>query len=105
MANVVNNFFVNGMEVKNIVIRKSGETEWKKLKELYYDSFLIWKNANPFIFTTLDPTTMDLSNYGEDTLIFYGFSAADFTGSYTLTENIEDEVGERGQMFVENKEE
>ena len=98
MANVVNNLRINGKEVKKIFFND------KILKEFYCDGVLIWKNANPFIFTN-DVKKVDLSTFGEDTIIFEGFGN-EFVGSYNLVENAEAEKPNltKGQMVVETTE-
>lgn len=118
MANIVNNLKVNYSDVKNILIRKKGETEWKRLKEFYCNNILIWKNANPFVF--LDSKLTDdkleelLTKFGTDTIIFEGFNPTDsnnisqeFTGSYSIVEDAELEKDNLvyGQMVVETQEE
>lgn len=105
MANVVNNLRVNGKEVKAIRIKRASESQWHKLKEFYCNGILIWKNANPFIFTDNVKSISDLSTYGENTLIFEGFGAECF-GSYNVVENAETEKPNLvvGQMVVEEEE-
>lgn len=96
MASVVNNLRVNGKEVKKIFFND------KILKEYYFNDILIWKNANPFVFIQ-KLANLDLSQYGEDTIIFEGFSNEEFTGSYNVVENAEEEKDNltKGQMVVE----
>jgi hypothetical protein len=105
MANAVNKLRVNGEEVKAIKIRLSSQEQWQVLKELYYNGILIWKNANPFIFTN-DITKADLKSFGTDTIVFEGFGN-DFIGSYNLVENVDSEKDNLvyGQMVVEQQEE
>lgn len=99
MANVVNNLRVNNKEVKKIFFNG------KALKELWLKGVLIWKNANPFIFIS-DISKIDLSQFGEDTIIFEGFAPQYFDGSYSLVENAEAEKPNlvQGQMVVETTE-
>ena len=104
MANVVNNLRVNGKEVKKIFFNGRPLKElWapNKLKEV----ILIWKNANPFIFTQ-SIADVNLAEYGENTIIFEGFSPQYFYGSYSIVENAESEKPnlELGQMVVETTE-
>ena len=96
MASVVNNLRVNTSEVKKIFFNKF------IMKELYFNGILIWKNANPFVFTQ-KLANIDLSTLGTDTIIFEGFSGNEFTGSYNLVENAEVEKPNliKGQMVVE----
>lgn len=96
MASVVNNLRINGKEVKKIYFND------KILKEFYFNDTLTWKNANPFIFIK-KLIGVDLSQYGEDTIIFEGFSENEFTGSYNVVENAESEKDNltKGQMVVE----
>ena len=96
MASVVNNLRVNGKEVKKIYFND------KILKEFYFNGILIWKNANPFIFVK-KLIGVDLSAFGENTIIFEGFSENEFTGSYNIVENAEAEKQNliKGQMVVE----
>lgn len=99
MANVVNNLRVNNQEVKKIFFNG------KALKELWFKGVLIWKNANPFIFVS-DLSKIDLSQFGEDTMIFTGFAPQTFDGSYSLVEDAEAEKPNlvQGQMVVETTE-
>ena len=99
MASVVNNLRVNTSEVKKIFFNKF------IMKELYFNGVLIWKNANPFVFTK-KLANIDLANFGTDTIIFEGFSENEFTGSYNLVENAEEEKPNliKGQMVVETTE-
>ena len=96
MASVVNNLRVDTSEVKKIFFNKF------IMKELYFNGVLIWKNANPFVFTQ-KLANIDLSTFGTDTIIFEGFSENEFTGSYNLVENAEVEKPNliKGQMVVE----
>jgi hypothetical protein len=96
MASVVNNLRVDTSEVKKIFFNKF------IMKELYFNGVLIWKNANPFVFTQ-KLANIDLSTLGTDTIIFEGFSENEFTGSYNLVENAEVEKPNliKGQMVVE----
>jgi hypothetical protein len=96
MASVVNNLRVDTSEVKKIFFNKF------IMKELYFNGVLIWKNANPFVFTK-KLANIDLSTFGTDTIIFEGFSENEFTGSYNLVENAEVEKPNliKGQMVVE----
>lgn len=96
MASVVNNLRVDTLEVKKIFFNKF------IMKELYFNGVLIWKNANPFVFTQ-KLANIDLSIFGTDTIIFEGFSENEFTGSYNLVENAEVEKPNliKGQMVVE----
>ena len=96
MASVVNNLRVDTSEVKKIFFNKF------IMKELYFNGVLIWKNANPFVFTK-KLANIDLSTLGTDTIIFEGFSENEFTGSYNLVENAEVEKPNltKGQMVVE----
>ena len=96
MASVVNNLRVDTLEVKKIFFNKF------IMKELYFNGVLIWKNANPFVFTQ-KLANIDLSTFGTDTIIFEGFSENEFTGSYNLVENAEVEKPNliKGQMVVE----
>ena len=96
MASVVNNLRVDTSEVKKIFFNKF------VMKELYFNGVLIWKNANPFVFTQ-KLANIDLSTFGTDTIIFEGFSENEFTGSYNLVENAEVEKPNliKGQMVVE----
>lgn len=96
MASVVNNLRVDTSEVKKIFFNKF------IMKELYFNGVLIWKNANPFVFTQ-KLANIDLSTLGTDTIIFEGFSDNEFTGSYNLVENAEVEKPNliKGQMVVE----
>ena len=96
MASVVNNLRVDTSEVKKIFFNKF------IMKELYFNGVLIWKNANPFVFTK-KLANIDLSTLGTDTIIFEGFSENEFTGSYNLVENAEVEKPNltNGQMVVE----
>lgn len=96
MASVVNNLRVDTSEVKKIFFNKF------IMKELYFNGVLIWKNANPFVFTQ-KLANIDLSTLGTDTIIFEGFSDSEFTGSYNLVENAEVEKPNliKGQMVVE----
>lgn len=96
MASVVNNLRVDTSEVKKIFFNKF------IMKELYFNGVLIWKNANPFVFTQ-KLANIDLSTFGADTIIFEGFSENEFTGSYNLVENAEVEKPNlnKGQMVVE----
>ena len=103
MANIVNNLRVNNTEVKTILIKLSKNSDWQKLKEFFYNGVLVWKNANPFVFTS-DLRKIDLSEFGENTIIFEGFgNLKDFIGSYSIVESAEDEKENliRGQMIVE----
>ena len=104
MANIVNNLRINGKEVKKIMIKLRGDSSFSPIKEFYCDGVLIWKNANPFIFTN-DVKKVDLSAFGEDTIIFEGFGN-EFTGSYSIVENAEIEKPNltKGQMVVETTE-
>lgn len=104
MANAVNKLRVNGEEVKAIKIRLSSTEQWQTLKEFYYNGILVWKNANPFIFTN-DITKADLKSFGADTIVFEGFGN-EFIGSYNLVENAETEKPNltKGQMVVETTE-
>lgn len=103
MANVVDNLRVNNKEVKKIFFNG------KALKELWAPHqitgalTLIWKNANPFVFIT-KLSDINLTNYGENTLFFEGFSDKIFDGSYSLVENAEAEKPNltTGQMVVES---
>ena len=99
MASVVNNLRVDTSEVKKIFFNKF------IMKELYFNGVLIWKNANPFVFTQ-KLANIDLSTFGTDTIIFEGFSENEFTGSYNLVENAEVEKPNliKGQMVVETTE-
>lgn len=99
MASVVNNLRVDTSEVKKIFFNKF------IMKELYFNGVLIWKNANPFVFTK-KLANIDLANFGTDTIIFEGFSENEFTGSYNLVENAEEEKPNliKGQMVVETTE-
>lgn len=99
MASVVNNLRVDTSEVKKIFFNKF------IMKELYFNGVLIWKNANPFVFTK-KLANIDLTNFGTDTIIFEGFSENEFTGSYNLVENAEEEKPNliQGQMVVETTE-
>ena len=96
MASVVNHLRVDTSEVKKIFFNKF------IMKELYFNGVLIWKNANPFVFTK-KLANIDLSTLGTDTIIFEGFSENEFTGSYNLVENAEVEKPNltKGQMVVE----
>ena len=96
MASVVNNLRVDTLEVKKIFFNKF------IMKELYFNGVLIWKNANPFVFTQ-KLANIDLSIFGTDTIIFEGFSENEFAGSYNLVENAEIEKPNliKGQMVVE----
>jgi hypothetical protein len=96
MASVVNNLRVDTSEVKKIFFNKF------IMKELYFNGVLIWKNANPFVFTQ-KLANIDLKNFSADTIIFEGFSENEFTGSYNLVENAEVEKPNliKGQMVVE----
>lgn len=99
MASVVNNLRVDTSEVKKIFFNKF------IMKELYFNGVLVWKNANPFVFTK-KLANIDLANFGTDTIIFEGFSENEFTGSYNLVENAEEEKPNliKGQMVVETTE-
>lgn len=99
MASVVNNLRVDTSEVKKIFFNKF------IMKELYFNGVLIWKNANPFVFIK-KLANIDLTNFGADTIIFEGFSENEFTGSYNLVENAEEEKPNliKGQMVVETTE-
>lgn len=99
MASVVNNLRVDTSEVKKIFFNKF------VMKELYFNGVLIWKNANPFVFTK-KLANIDLANFGTDTIIFEGFSENEFTGSYNLVESAEEEKPNliQGQMVVETTE-
>lgn len=90
MASAVNNLRVNNKEVRKIFF--NGET----LKEFYYNGVLVWKNANPFIFT---PTEMgDTSQLSTDTIVFVGFKKNEtFEGSYT---KVEDAKAEKDKMAL-----
>ena len=103
MANIRNNLRVNGKEVKGIKIKLPSMTTFNSLREFYWNGILLWKNANPFLFTT-DVSKIDLSQYGEDTIIFENFSDNSIIGSYTIVENAEEEKINltQGQMVVEN---
>lgn len=105
MANIVNNLKVDNMDVKKIGIKLNTMSNFDFLKEVYCNGVLIWKNANPFIFTT-HVSTIDFSKYGSDTIIFEGFSVNDFYGSYSVVENAEEEKPNLvlGQMVVETTE-
>ena len=105
MANIVNNLRINNTEVKSIKIKLHGDDSWSSLKEFYYDGILIWKNANPFIFTS-NYKSLDLSSLGEGTIIFEGFGN-DFTGTYSIVKNAESEKENliEGQMVVVQEEE
>lgn len=96
MASVVNNLRVDTSEVKKIFFNKF------IMKELYFNGVLIWKNANPFVFTQ-KLANIDLKNFSADTIIFEGFSENEFTGSYNLVENAEAEKPNliKGQIVVE----
>lgn len=96
MASVVNNLRVDTSEVKKIFFNKF------IMKELYFNGVLIWKNANPFVFTK-KLANIDLANFSADAIIFEGFSENEFTGSYNLVENAEEEKPNliKGQMVVE----
>lgn len=106
MASVVNNLRVDTSEVKKIFFNKF------IMKELYFNGVLIWKNANPFVFTQ-KLADVDLKNFGTDTIIFEGFNAKDLEGnpqiilgSYNLVEDAEAEKTNlvQGQMIVEIEE-
>lgn len=99
MASVVNNLRVDTSEVKKIFFNKF------IMKELYFNGVLVWKNANPFVFTK-KLANIDLANFGTDTIIFEGFSENEFIGSYNLVENAEEEKPNliQGQMVVETTE-
>lgn len=101
MANIINNLRVNGQEVKAIKIKLRGEDTFSPLKEFYYNGVLIWKNANPFIFTN-SIKNLDLSLLSESTIIFEGFGNS-FTGTYSIVKNASAEKDNlvRGQMVVE----
>lgn len=107
MANIIDNLKVgtpeNNKNIKTILIKLHKDSEWQKLKEFFFNGVLIWKNANPFIFTK-DHQTIDLSAYGVDTIIFEGFSEEEFIGSYSIVDNAEAEKINlvEGQMVVEN---
>lgn len=96
MASAVNNLRINNKEVRKIFFNG------KILKEFFYNGVLVWKNANPFIFT---PTEIsDISQLSTDTIVFVGFKKDEtFEGSYTKVENAEAEKDklELGQMIVE----
>jgi len=109
MAGVVNNLRVNNSEVKKILIKLREDIDFSSLKELYFNGILIWKNANPFVFTQ-KLTDIDLKNFGADTIIFEGFDAKDLEGnpqivlgSYNIVEDAEVEKPNltKGQMVVE----
>lgn len=102
MANIVNNLRINGQEVKGIKIKLPSMTEFASLKEFYYNGILVWKNANPFLFTS-NIHSIDLKQYGENTIIFEGFSPNFIYGSYNIVENAEAEKINlvKGQMVVE----
>lgn len=102
MANIVNNLRINGQEVKGVKIKLPSMTEFASLKEFYYNGILVWKNANPFLFTS-DIHSIDLKQYGENTIIFEGFSPNFIYGSYSISENIVEDSKEmeEGQMIVE----
>ena len=98
MANTINNLRVNNKEVKKIYFNDV------ILKEFYYNNLLIWKNANPAIFTN-SIFSIDLTALSSDTIIFEGFSVEDFESTYVTTENIEtDKPTEVGQIVVETTE-
>lgn len=109
MANIVNNLRVNSTEVKKILIKLREDVDFSSLKELYFNGILIWKNANPFVFTQ-KIADIDLKNFGANTIIFEGFNAQDLEGnpqivlgSYSVVENAENEKQNliKGQMVVE----
>jgi sorbitol-specific phosphotransferase system component IIA len=101
MANIVNNLRINNTEVKSIKIKLHGDSSWSSLKEFYYNGTLIWKNANPFVFTK-KIANINLSDFGHDTIIFEGFGEQEFVGSYNVVENAEEEKTNlvQGQMIV-----
>lgn len=105
MANIVNNLRVNGSEVKAIKIRLHGQSDWQSLKEFYYNGVLVWKNALPFIFTK-DISSLNISSFGEGTMIFEGFGENQFLGSYSIVKDAEAEKDNivEGQMVVETTE-
>ena len=98
MASVVNNLRINtdNGEVKKTLFNDI------IIKEIYFNDILVWKNANPFVFTK-KLANINLANFGTDTIIFEGFSENEFTGSYNLVENAETEKPNliKGQMVVE----
>ena len=96
MANIVNNLNVNKDETKKIFFNNLN------VKELYFNGVLVWKNANPFVFTK-KLANINLSDFGSDTIIFEGFSEKEFIGSYSIVENAENEKQNlvKGQMVVE----
>ena len=70
-------------------------------KKIFFNNECIWQNSNAFVFQD-EPNLEAIKEMGEETLVFVGFSDTDFSGSYDLVDNLEEDIADlaTGQMVA-----
>lgn len=69
-------------------------------KKIFFNNECIWQNSNAFVFQET-PNLDTIKELGEETLVFVGFSDTDFSGSYDIVDNLEEDIADlaTGQMI------